>query len=199
MELEEMQTLWSELSSKVDQQHTLTDKIILTMTQERYKNKFQKVKTYETIATFIAAALAIAVLLNLGKLDTWYLLSCGIFTAAHLLLLPQLVLASLNRITNISISNKNYKETILAFAKAKQWLLLVQRLAVFLNFILMLATVPVAIKLIDNKDIFEQRNSIWLWMIPVMLLILLALSAWVYKCYKRNTNAAELLIKELDS
>lgn len=199
MELEQMQTLWNELSAKVEQQHTLTDQLILNMTQQRYKNKFQKIKTYETIATFIAAAMAIAVLVNLGKLDTWYLLACGIFTAAHLLLLPQLVLVSLNRISNISISNKNYKETILAFAKAKNWLLLVQRLAVFFNFILMLASVPVAVKLINNKDIFEQHSTMWLWMIPVMLLMLIALSAWGYKWYRRNANAAEQLIKELEN
>jgi len=199
MELEEIQALWNELSAKVDKQNTLTDQLILTMTKERYKNRFQKIKTYETIATFIAAALAIAVLLNLGKLDTWYLLACGIFTAAHLLLLPPLVLSSLNKIKNISINNKNYKETIMAFAKAKQWLLFVQRLAMLLNFILMLACLPVAVKLISNKDIFKTGSTVLLWIIPVMVLILVSFSAWGYKWYQRNANAAELLIKELDN
>jgi hypothetical protein len=199
MELEQMQTAWNELSARVDKQHTLTDQLILNMTQQRYQNKFKKIKTYETIATFIAAAMAIAVLVNLGKLDTWYLLACGIFTAAHLLLLPQLVLLSLNRISNISLGNKNYRETILAFAKAKQRLLQIQQLALVLNFILMLTSVPVAVKLINNKDIFEQHNTAWLWMIPVMLLMLIAVSAWGYKWYQRNANAAEELIKELDN
>ncbi len=199
MEIEEMQTLWNELSAKVKKQNTLTDQLILTMTQERYKNRFQKIKTYETIATFIAAALAIAVLLNMGKLNTWYLLGCGIFTAAHLLILPPLVLSSLNKIKNISIGNKNYKETIMAFAKAKQWLLFVQRLAIFLNFILMLAIIPVAVKLINNKDIFETGSTICLWIIPLMILILFSFSAWGYKWYQHNANAAELLIKELDN
>jgi len=199
MELEEMQTLWNELSAKVDKQNSLTDQIILTMTKERYKNRFKKIKTYETIASFAAAAMAFAVLFNLGKLDTWYLLACGIFTAVHLLLLPPLVLVSLNRITNISISNKNYKETLMAFAKAKQWLLFVQRLAFFLNFILMLACMPVAIKLIDNKDIFEKSSPVLLWIIPVMIIVLVLFSAWGYKWYQRNANAAELLIRELDS
>ncbi|WP_462219749.1 hypothetical protein [Ferruginibacter sp.] len=199
MEIEEMQTLWNELSAKVKKQNTLTDQLILTMTQERYKNRFQKIKTYETIATFIAAALAIAVLLNMGKLNTWYLLGCGIFTAAHLLILPPLVLSSLNKIKNISIGNKNYKETIMAFAKAKQWLLFVQRLAIFLNFILMLAIIPVAVKLINNKDIFETGSTIWLWIIPLIVLILFSFSAWGYKWYQHNANAAELLIKELDN
>jgi hypothetical protein len=198
MELEEMQTLWNELSSKVEKQHTLTDKIILTMTQERYKNKFQKIKAYETIGSFVAVAIAIAVLVNLSKLNTSYLLGCGIFVSAYLLLLPPVVLASLQRISNINIGNKNYKETIMAFAKAKQWLLLVQRLSVFFNLIFMLASIPVAVKLINNKDIFEKANYMWWWMIPVLLLVLAVFSAWGYKWYQRNANAAEQLIKDLE-
>ncbi|MGG9962484.1 hypothetical protein [Ferruginibacter sp. SUN106] len=199
MELEEMQTLWNELSAKVDKQNTLTDQLIVTMTKERYKNRFQKIKHYEIIASFVAAIMAILVLINLGRLNTWYLLACGIFTAAHLLLLPPLVLSSLNRIKNISISNKNYKETLLAFAKAKQWLLFVQRLSVFLNFFLMLAVVPVAIKLIDNKDIFEMNNPNWFWIVPAIVLIFVVLSVWGYRWYQCNARNAELLLGELDN
>jgi len=199
MELEEMQTLWNELSAKVDQQNSLTHQLIVNMTKERYKNKFDKLKTYETIGSIVAAILAFAVLFNLGRLDTWYLLACGIFIAAYLLLLPPLVLASINRIKNINIGNKNYKETILAFSKAKQQLLWIQRLAMFLNFILMLAVLPVSIKLINNKNIFEKSNPMWFWMIPVMLLFLFLLSGWGYRWYQHNANAAEQLIRELEN
>jgi EamA domain-containing membrane protein RarD len=75
----------------------------------------------------------------------------------------------------------------------------VQRLAMLLNFILMLAVLPVAIKLIDNKDIFEKSNPMWLWMIPVMLLLLFIMSKWAYHWYQHNANAAEQLIRELDN
>ncbi|GAB2812092.1 hypothetical protein [Ferruginibacter profundus] len=199
MELEQMQTLWNELSAKADKQKALTDQLIITMTKERYKNRFQTIQHYETMASFVAAIMAIAVLLNLGKLNTWYLMACGIFTAAHLLILPPLVLSSLNRIKNISISNKNYKETLLAFAKAKQWLLFVQRLAIFLNFILMLTVLPVAIKLIDNKDIFEMNNPMWFWIIPAIVLIFVVTSVWGYHWYRRNARSAALLLGELEN
>jgi hypothetical protein len=109
MELEEMQTLWNELSAKVEKQNTLTHQLIVNMTTERYKNKFQKIKVYESIASVVAAVLAFAVLLNLGKLDTWYLLACGIFTTAHLLLLPPRGFFCMIRLKKINLIKKKYK------------------------------------------------------------------------------------------
>ncbi len=40
MELEEMKTLWEEMSLKVEKQQIVTDQLIMEMTQQKYKNKF---------------------------------------------------------------------------------------------------------------------------------------------------------------
>ena len=41
MELEEMQTVWSQMSDQLEQQQKLTDKIIIDMTQQKFKNRFK--------------------------------------------------------------------------------------------------------------------------------------------------------------
>jgi len=49
MEIEEIKALWSEMSDQLEQQKKLTNEIIMSMTQERYSNKFRTISKYETI------------------------------------------------------------------------------------------------------------------------------------------------------
>lgn len=197
MELDEMKNLWQKMSQKIDKQKHLTNKLIMDMTQERYTNRFNTISTYETIGAVICLVMAFTVIINFGKLDTWYLIACGTFTAAYLLILPILSLNALHRIKRVNISGNSYKETLIAFAKAKKQLLLVQKSGIYLNFILMFITIPLASKILNNKNIFLGSNH-WLWFIPIFVLFLVIFSRWGYQCYKNITNSAENILKELE-
>ena len=199
MDLTEMKTLWDDMSQKIDQQKILTDKLIIDMTQERYTNKFNKIFMYEGIGAFICFASAIFITINLGKLDTWYLLTFGIITLFILLTLPTLVLRSISRIKRLNISKDNYKDTLIGFARAKNELLLTQRLGISLSFVLALIIMPVASKILNDKDFFTMEHGVKLWLaIPLLFLFLFFFSRWGYKCYKSITNSAENILKELE-
>ena len=101
MDIEEIKAVWSEMSDQLEKQKKLTNEIILNMTQERYSNKFQKVTIIESFGAFICFIAALYLLLNFGKLDTWYLIMCGIITLGFMLILPVLVLRSLSKIKNL--------------------------------------------------------------------------------------------------
>ncbi len=194
-----MKTLWGEMSLELDRQKNLTDKLIIDMTHERYTNKFNKIFYYESIGAVVCFAIAIYIIINLGKLDTWYLLAFGIFIISFLLILPILVLRSINRIKRLDIATNNYKETLAGFARAKKELLLTQRFGIYLNFILVLAVLPVASKILSNKDLFIIEHSAKLWFaIPTLFIFLYFFSRWGYRCYKSITNSAENIIKELE-
>lgn len=200
MELEEMKTLWSEMSKEVEKQKSLTDKLIIDMTQERYTNKFNKILIYESMGAVICFAAAIFLIVNLGKLDTWYLLTLGIITITFLLLLPVLVLRSISRIKRLNIATNNYKETLVGFARAKKELLFTQRLGIYLSFVLALVIMPVTSKIVGNKDFFTMEHNAKLWFfLPVLFIFLFFFSRWGYKCYKSITNSAEDILKELES
>jgi len=200
MELEEMKTLWSEMSKEVEKQKSLTDKLIIDMTQERYTNKFNKILIYESMGAVICFAAAIFLIVNLGKLDTWYLLTLGIITITFLLLLPVLVLRSISRIKRLNIATNNYKETLVGFARAKKELLFTQRLGIYLSFVLVLVIMPVTSKIVDNKDFFTMEHSAKIWFfLPVLFIFLFFFSRWGYKCYKSIANSAEDILKELES
>lgn len=197
MEIEELQTVWSEMSDQLEKQKKLTNELIMEMTQDRYRNKFDKITFYETIGAVICFAMAIYLLVNINKLDTWYLLSCGIFTIAFLIILPIITLGLLGKIKRINILKNSFKETIVRYTKARNQLLLMQRIGIYLSFILVFTCLPVFSKIMKNKDLFLHTRA-WLIYLPIMAIFLFFFTRWGYKCYKNITNSAENILKQLE-
>lgn len=199
MEIEELQALWSEMSDQLEQQKKLTNEIIMNMTQERYTNKFKTLSNYERLGAVICFGIGIHILMNFGKLDTWYLQVCGIFTLAVLFILPILVLNSLKKIRNLNITNTSYKETLINYSKAKQNLLKLQQFGIFLSFILMFAISGVFAKIWSNKDFFMVERNIWANLsILFAVLFVIVCSYWGYRSYRHITSSAENILKELE-
>lgn len=198
MELEEMQALWDEMSEKVDKQKVLTDKVIIKMTQERYRNKISKISKYESIGAIICFMAAIGILINLSKLDTWYLLVSGLFTTAYLILIPVLVLRSIFRLKSVDILTNNLKQTIIDFTKRRKHFLFMQQVGIYLNFLLMFVSLPVIVKLMDGKDLFASETDVWYWYIPIMAVFLILFSRWGYGHYNRMSESAGNILKELE-
>lgn len=199
MELEEMKTLWEEMSQKVEKQQLVTDQIIMDMTQQKYTSKFSKIFLYESLGTVICFAMAIYILFNIEKLDTWYLMACGIFTLAFLFLLPLFTLWSLTRIKSLDVAAFSYKETLVRFERSKKWVLLSQRTSIYLSFILFLAVLPVFSKIFNNKDMFTMDMAAFPWIFTgVVFVLLIFFVRWGYGCYKSITTSAEKVLNELE-
>ena len=198
MEIEELQSVWSEMSAQLEKQKKLTNELIMEMTQNRYSTKFDKLTFYETIGAVICFVMAIYLLVNITKLDTWYLLSCGIFTIAFLIILPVITLGLLGKIKRINIVKNSFKETIVSYTKTRNQLLLMQRVGIYLSFILVFTCLPVFSKIFKNKDLFLQTSILFIYL-PVMGIFMFFFSRWGYRCYKNITNSAENVLKELET
>jgi len=199
MELEEMKTLWEEMSQKVEKQQLVTDQIIMDMTQQKYTNKFSKILLYESLGTVICFGMAIYLLFNIDKLDTWYLMACGIFTVSYLFLLPIFTLLSLTRIKSLDVAAFSYKETLIRFERSKKRVLFLQRSGIYISLILFLAILPVMNKIFNNKDMFTMDIAALPWIFTgVVLVLLIFFLRWGYGCYKSITASAEKVLKELE-
>ncbi|MEN8788280.1 MAG: hypothetical protein ABF295_02100 [Flavobacteriaceae bacterium] len=195
MKVEELQSIWIEMSDELEKQKKLTHKIIMQMTQERYTNQLQKIAKYEGIGALFCFAIALYILINFLKLDTWYLQLCGVFTLGFLLVMPTLVLRSIRNMKRINIVKGTYTENISAYSKARNQFLFLQRIGIGLAFVLMITTLPVAGKIMNGKDLFAGNQG-WYWYIPVMLIFLVLFSRWGYGKYKRITQSAEQILME---
>lgn len=199
MEIEEIQATWSQLSRELEQQKKLTNQIIMEMTQQRYSNKFKTISTIETIGAVICFLSGLFILFNITKLDTWYLLACGIFTIAFLLIMPVMVLMALRKIKSIDIVRNNFRDTFVSYTKAKKNLLLIQQLGVYASLILMFSTAAVFSKIFSNDDFFAIERDGWIYGSMVLATIVVVFFArWGYKCYVNITRSAEDILKELE-
>lgn len=197
MELEEMRNEWQEMSKELEKQQLLTDKLIIDMTQEKYNNKLKSISIPETIGSVICLLTAIYIVVNFNKLDVWYLVVCGVFAVGYLIVLPIKSIGSIKKMQQVTIGDKTIEQTLINFSKRKKQFWMVQRIGFYLNFIFIVALLPVAGKIINNKDLFLE-NKLWYFYIPFMIVFLLVISKFGLKHYKKTTDSAEKLLKELD-
>lgn len=197
MELEELRSEWQEMSTELKKQKILTDKLIIDMTQKKYNNKLKSISIPETIGSVVCFAAAIYILMNFGEFDTWYIQLSGLFSALFCIVLPIISLRSIFGVQKINMSTSNYKQSLERFAKNKKQFVWIQKVSFYLSFILVIVSLPVAAKLMNGKDLFLESKD-WLWYIPFGFIFLYIFSKWVFQHYKKTTDSAESLLKELD-
>lgn len=198
MELEEMKSLWNDMSQKVDQQKVLTDKLIIDMTQERYENKLRHISIPETIAALICFAVVIYLISNFGLLDVWYLQLSGAITIVSCLILPILSLKSIQKMKAINISKNTYKESLTTYAKGETKFMLLQKISFYVSFLVLISSVIAFGKIMKGIDIFTVTEKLN-WLVPSGIGVLYIFTQWVLKKYKKATTSANNILKELES
>lgn len=196
MELEEMKGLWENMSEELDRQKLLTDKMVIEMTRQKYKDKLSQISLPETVGTIVCFAMAAYALLNFEKLDTWYLMLCGVVCVAFCIILPILSLRSINKMKQIDFQKKSYRDSLIQYAKEKDRFIKVQKAGYYLGFIFSLAVLPVAGKLMRGKDLLLDAQ-LWIWYIPLALIFHFLFSKWVWKHYSSIAQGARNLLDEL--
>ncbi|CAN5517159.1 hypothetical protein BH10BAC4_BH10BAC4_20280 [soil metagenome] len=197
MELEEMKAAWTEMSGEIVKQKKLTDKLIIDMTQDKYQNTLSKIKTPELIGSALGMAIVILILINFNRYDTGYLVACAIISIAYLLIMPVLSIRAIYKISNLNIRDNSYKHILADYAKYRLGFLTVQKLSLFLGFILMITSLPVMVKIMGGKN-SSVDSAVWLWFLPVGFLFYIVVARWVYRYYHRTTIRAEKILKELE-
>ncbi len=199
MELEEMKTLWNAMSDRVERVEVLNRQNIMEMTQLKYSNKFNKLRLYESTGAVVCSIFALAILFNIGKLDAWYLMACGIFCILFLVLMPIISLRSINSISKINLNNYSYKDVLIRFEKEKQKTLHIQRIGIVFGILFMFATIPVSDRILNGNDIFksEVAPSVWFALAFASVFVIFAYR-WGYGWYKKVTSSAENILKDLE-
>lgn len=199
MDIEELQTTWTQMSEELDKQKRLTNEIILKMTQQEYKSRLDKVTIPEKLGTLVSYAAAIFILFNFNELDTVLLKTCGFITLVIIIVLPYLSLKYLKSMRNLDMANISYKDGIVAFTKSKRQFQKLLRVSTYLGFVLMLIILPVTTKLFDGEDMFTRdQDYSWLWFLPLGIGCYYFFTRKVISSYSSNIKKAGELLKELE-
>ena len=193
MELEEMKRQWDDMSTELAQQKIVNKNLIMEMTHDRFKSKISTIGKYERAGTLLCIPVAIFILFNIHKMDSGILLACAIFCITTLIIIPMISLRLIGQMRQSVISDKNYKQSIIEFAKSRKRFLLLQKLGGIWGIILMLAISPVFNR-ISGDDAFEYSPFFWIGAVVFVLVF----SRWGYKKYEDMTGRAEELLRSLD-
>lgn len=198
MEIEEMKSLWQDLGEQHNSQKKLTKQIIMDMTQEKYNDKFKTILTLESMGAIVCLLFFLLIAVNFGKLDTWYLMLCGMICATFYLFFPIISLRSILKLKRINLAQNNYKDTIIKYTVRRRQFLKIQRVGLGLCFVMLISCLPVTCKIFGGKDIFLDRD-IWLWYLPIGIVGLALFARWGYQSYQSITYKAEIILQEINS
>lgn len=197
MELEEMQAAWSQMSDQLETQKKLTNDIILKMTQQAYKNQWNKIARPEKIGTVICYAALILLLFNFHKLDSLPLQIFGILCILIMAIIPIISLSSIRAIQHIDVSRNNYRQTLESYARKKKRFVRFQKINLGISFLFMFTSLPIFSKLLNDKDFFEIFNLKLLYTFPFGVLFYFLFVLFISRCYKGVIKKSDAILEEL--
>ena len=190
-----MKTMWAEMSTELEKQKTITNSIIIKMTQSNYKHKLNKILVPEAAGSVVCFTGMVFTLVNIHKLHPWYLLVCGIATVAILFFLSWVPLKYTRKMHTVNITNKNYKQLLQEYSLNKKRFVLVQKLNLYISCMLLLVILPVTGLLFGGKDLFKEVNLALYY--AVAFPFLYSICQWVFKKYSNIVTDAENMLKAL--
>lgn len=196
MELEQMKTQWQEMSQQLEKQKKMTDTLIIQMTKIRYRNKLDKVWLPELAGTVVSAAVFFFILYNFHKLNSGYLIVCGIVTCLLLSVLPVFSLNMLYKIRSLNISGNNFKQSMEKYTKVRVRFLRFQKLNLIFGALMAVVALPVMTMIMTGKDVL-MGSRLWLGY-AIGFPFLYWFTTWVIKCYRNSIVSAENILKELE-
>jgi hypothetical protein len=197
MELEEMKSLWGDITMEIKKQKKITDSLIMKMIRVNYRNKITRILVPEAIGALGCLAGTLYILTGIHKLNTPWLLACGIISVLILILLPVLSIRAIQRIRSVNIPENNFRQSLSEYSVARIKFVSVQKFSFYLGAILLVVILPVMGALIGGKDLFKE-NSLWIFY-AVLFPSFYAFSRWVFKSYVKTVSDAENILKELEA
>lgn len=186
MELDEMKTLWGEMSVKLDRQIDLSEKVIREMTQARLDKKVNAFWNSHILAFVFATVVIGTLLINLRKLDNWLELTSAFVWIVYLAIMPFVSLGSFRPLKNIDVGKLSYKENLSLFFKSKRRVWITQKISLILNPFLFIGAIVLNAKLFLKVDISLMIGSSLT--LSILVISFLASTAAMWYIY-RNGNA----------
>jgi hypothetical protein len=196
MELDDMKRAWAEVSTQLEKQKQLNDKLIMDMTQQKYKTQLDKIRSSESTAAILAIAFVAIIAFNFDKYDTFLVRISAIITAMGLIIPCYISLRSIRRMQSIDITG-NYRELMTRYTQAKHSFLSLQKLNLVLGAVLLITGLPVMLR-VFGADTNKLKPEIWLWYLPGAYIFFAIFGTWVYRYYARVASRAEELLKDLE-
>jgi hypothetical protein len=197
MELEEMKSLWADLSLQVEKQDKIQKELLLQITKQKFRNKMNNIRIPELPGSLVCVGYAMYLLSQFPNFELWYNQVFVLITILILIALPTASLSAIKGMRNLRIDADTPAMILDKFTKSKVRFWKVQRYGMIFGAILLITIIPPLTEL--NGSIEKIQNPLfWMIYIPGGLLFMYLLTRFVYKKYKGTIAASEKMLRDID-
>jgi hypothetical protein len=194
MELDEMKTLWEDLSGKVENLEKINKERLMKMTEKKYQNSLASIYLPEILGSVICFAYAGFFVFQIGKLELPVNQILAVFNTAIMIILPVISLLSLARLNNLKITEESPSLLVEKFQKEKFFFWKFQRFNMMFSGLFAISILPPLAELFGKKDLILQPNF-WLVYVPVGLVCIYVFGRFTVKKYNKSLKNAQDLIE----
>lgn len=197
MELDEMKSLWADLSLQMEKQDKIQKEILLQITKQKFRNKMNGIRIPEILGSLVCVGYAMYFLSRFGDFELWYNQVFALIAILLMIALPAASLTAVKGMRNIRIDLEAPAKLLEKFSQSKIRFWKVQRYGMIFGAILMISILPPLVELNGSEEIV---NKPWFWgvYVPGGLIFMVLFSRWVLKKYRRVMDSSERMLKELE-
>lgn len=194
MELDEMKTLWEDLSGKVENQEKITKEELMKMTKKNYQNRLNSIYLPEILGSVICFGYAGYFIFQIEKLELPINQVLAIFNTAVMIILPIISLWTLARLNSIKISDESPSNLVEKFKKEKTFFWKFQQFNLMLSGLFAVSILPPLAELFGKKDLILEP-TFWMAYVPVGLICIYIFGRITIRKYYKSLQEAQQLIE----
>lgn len=196
MELEEMKSLWTDLSLKVEKQDKIQKELLMEITKQKFRNKLNHIRVPEILGSLVCVGYAMYLLSRFSDFELWYNQVFALITVFIMIALPAGSLTALKGMRNLRIDSETPSAVLEKFIKSKIRFLNAQRYGMILGAILMITILPPLAELKGSDEIISNPKF-WMLYVPGVFTLMFFFSRWALKKYRGVIDSSEKMLQEL--
>jgi hypothetical protein len=194
MELDEMKSLWEDLSGKVENQEKIKKEELMKMTKKNYHNRLFSIYLPEILGSVICFGYAGYFIFQIGKLELPINQVLAVFNTVMMITLPTISLWTLARLNSLKITDESPSLLVEKFKKEKTFFWKFQQINLMLSGSFVVSILPPLAELLGKKDLILEP-IFWMVYVPLGLLSVYIFGRITIKKYYKSLQEAQQLIE----
>lgn len=194
MELEEMKSLWEDLSGKVENQEKIKKEELMKMTKKNYQNRLFSIYFPEILGSVVCFGYAGYFIFQIGKLELPINQVLAVFNTVMMITLPTISLWTLARLNSLKITDESPSLLVEKFKKEKTFFWKFQQFNLMLSGLFVVSILPPLAELLGKKDLILEP-IFWMVYVPLGLLSVYIFGRITIRKYYKSLQEAQQLIE----
>ena len=197
MELDEMKSLWADLSLQVEKQDKIQKELLMEITQQKFRNRLNSIRIPELLGSLVCVGYAVYFLYRFSDFELWYNQIFALITIFIMIALPAASLTAIKGMRNVRIDSETPAAVIHEFIKSKIRFWNVQRYGMIFGALVLITILPPLAEL-KGSDSLISTPMFWYIYIPASQILMVLFSRWALKKYKGVIDSSEKMLQELE-